>query len=116
MISGKTSSRLDEVADSIGRLIVGENNLLSFDGEFYKYRIDGIIYKTALNGDTTFVYVVPNRKKENLKFVGNEVDYNFRVEIDNVFFRNPNFSAFERFLNLELLEDNDIGSYPEGFF
>jgi len=116
MISGKTSSRLNEVADNIGRLIVGENNLLDFDGKVYKYRIGGIIYTTDLEGNTTFIYVVPNRKKENLKFTGNEVDYSFMVETNNVFFRNPNFSAFDKFLNLELLEDNDIDSYPEGFF
>ena len=116
MITGYTDSRLDEVKDLIGRLVIGENGVLSEKNGTIKYKIGLILYETKSDGTTIFTYLAPNRPKEENNFIGVESNYIFQNNNDNVFFRNPNFSVFERFLNLELLTDNDIDAFPNNFF
>lgn len=116
MISGITSSRLNEVTNAIGELIVGENNLLSFNNNVYKYKIGDILYETDLEGNTKFYYKPPIRSRKIDNFVGEERIHTFEKETDNVLFRNPKFSVFEKFLNLELLQDNDLSAFPNNFF
>jgi hypothetical protein len=122
-VTGITESKLNSVRgyDYDNLYQKGVNGVEEVTSDYVRYNINGIVYKTNLNDDsTTFTFSTVNNGYMNNNFISvdNNIGYVDKVNIqDSVYIERENISVIESFSKIRQIGlVSEIATFANGFF